>query len=992
MKKTKILLGSSVLLAGITALSIIINPSKKGNNRTNAVDIPDYTWDNVITCENWANSGKGFQFDFTYTKANEGDDSISLCPMGKVNGNDIRITSGYPIKINVSATGLVTSTYGNVIKNDDNTYTFSMMFDEVASSAWNTSQGITGTETITKIYFRWGGVQLTKLRSSLINSTMNVSPRAEVRDEETDNTKGLMFKSYVPKIVTGAKYGMAIVPNEYLGSMTDDYLETLTANGKAYSSSYCNPLQITSSDGYMYERYNSGYYIKCTLSTKEANYMRDFSAIPFEEIDGNRTYAWNINEEKDNLYEACSRVRNDSSLSADAQEYVHNVLSSVENKAASLSTSSVNAYIVENTDQILKNQALSNAETTLGFKAAKGETETAQLILKSTSSNLSYFVGMSDLINGSNIITSNNVEIDMEHYVNITSNWSSFEEHTSWQSQLYPDGAVVSTLGWWPDALIPMDIAVRDGRNVINTTNGANQGLFFRINVPADAAAGTYTGNVLINIVGQGTISVPVSLTVYNFSIANRTDAQTIINLSKSEVSALYGMNYNNVCDSPEYSSAYELLGDRGVSGGLIPVSWFNTNLDKYVATLKELKQTSKSKNYLLDFNTQNVKMDWKFNKTIGTRTINLDEDIFLADDDGDKKGLKTILRTLFDASTNELDLLEGAIIYDPHADEPSSPGAYIRNLLNFNSLRRSIDAVLADVASVTGKDKVKQSLNDVFYLMTAGPEQGISGKENDYAFCDVKSISNVTGGDKSYCNSLDAITYRSITDFTPNMMWVWNSGTNWKERSYKDDQGNPESSCGYCYDGLAGIYAGTDTTNRMWEYTCVQPVGPYPSYTLNTPMIKTRANRWREFNLNMEGFFFYMANRTQYHFSDETPEQVMTEEQILNGGIYYGGASSDGLLMYPVRDMFGYANRNLYWLSSLRLENTSEGNDDLNYLYLAKELIAQKANPTTYQARLTNICNTLSVDNCPAKVTNSSSILKTARENLVALINELMA
>lgn len=989
MKKKKLIILSSLLLASVTALTVGIVIS----NKDKSFETKAYTWDDAFVCENWFYSGKGFMFDFTYEKGTEDGvaDSIQFALMTRINGEDKMVTSIYPGGFDDDGYGNLTSRMGNLIKNEDGTYTYSMMFNEFKNQ-WNT--GIDGTETVSKIYFRWGTLQLNKIRSSLIDSTMNVAPKADVRNEEIDDDKGLMFYSFVPSIKTGAKYGMAIVPNEYIGKLTNGYCESFTANGKSFVESYCNPHQIDSSNPYLYNRYGGGYYIKCSLNVKEQNYLRDFSAVPFEEIDGVRTYAWNICEEKQNFYSVCSRLRGTNSP---VSEYVNTVLNTVQNKTANFSTTAVNAYIVDNTKQVLKTETLSNGATTLSFGAAKGETETGQLILSSTSSNLTYFAGISDLVNGSNIISHENVEIDMQHYVNIIHNWSSTSEHLSYLSDLYPDGNETCTLGWWPDALIPMQIAVRDGRNVINTTNGANQGLFIRINVPDDAASGTYTGNVIVYIPGQGTITVPVSLNVFNFSIANRKDANTIMNLSKTEIEKLYGIGYNNVCDSPQYASAYKVLADRGVSGGLVAKSWFNSNFEDYIEVVKNVVKQRKTDTYLVEFNQSNVTMRWTYRTSSSTsRTFNVDEDIFAFDDytnsyNEHRLGLKTILRGLFDASTNELDLLKGAVFYDPHADEPGTPSAYIRNVLNFNVLRCAIDAVLADVADVTGKDSVKDSLKKVFYLMTAGPEQGISGTKNDYAFSDVVSISNVTGGANCCCSNLSDIRYKQITNFTPNMMWDWNSGIDWTKKCHKDDKGNPESSCGYSYDGLAGIYAGTDTVNTMWEYTCVQPVAPYPSLTLNTPMLRIRTNRWRQVNLNMQGFMYYMANRTQSH-DDDGSESVMTEAQILDGGIYYGGASSDGLLMYPAYNTFNYADRNMYWLSSLRLENLGESNDDVNYLYLAKELIAQQANASSYEARLNNIYQSLhAVNDSPARVCNDGGVFKTARANLVSLIEELI-
>lgn len=996
MKKNCFLKTFSLVLVTAAITSVALISSSKAGEGVLGADI-QYIWDYPFTCENWYNSGKGFQFEFTYEKgtASDQEDHIQFCPM--VTG-DTRLTSGYPCKITVDGEGNVTSNKGNIIKNENGTYTYSMMFSDFTPDLWNTAEGINGTETVTKLYFRWGSLRLTKVRAFIIDSMMNVFPHGSVRDEENDNLHGLMFKAYIPSINQDAKYGMAIVPNEYLGKMTNNYCETLKSQGKSFVESYCNPLPITEDCPDLYDRYGGGYYIKCSLSVKENNYLRDFSAIAFEQVGNTRKYAWNTNEERDNLYSVCSRIRNVvSTFSGGAITYTHNVLNAVDNKTPSMSTSNVTAYVVDNTVQILKNQEITNSSTTLSFDAAKGETETGQIILKSTTpGTLNYFAGMSDLICDNHIITSDNVETSMQHYVNIISNWSGTSGHTSFLSDLYPGGHEDSELGYWPDALIPMHVAVRDGRNSINITNGANQGLFFRVNVPDNAVAGTYTGKVFIYIVGQGIISVPVSLNVHNFSIANRTNSNNIIILNKSQISALYGINYNNVCDSPYYSTAFDLLAERGISGGNVAKSWVNDYFDEYIATVKRFVQTStKTNSYLMEFNQENVKMNWTFrtNTLSGTRTIQVDEDVFTFADKNGKKGLTSFLRALFDESTNECDLLKGAVLYDPHADEPSTPSAYIRNVLNFNVLRCAIDKVLEDVSDVTGKDSVKQSLANVFYLMTAGPEQSIAGSQNEYAFCDVKSISTTSGGDNCCCSTLDDIKYRRVTDYCPNMMWDWESNINWKQKSYKDDSGNPKASCGYCYDELSGIYDGTESIKRMWEYTCVQPVSPYPSYTLNTPMIRIRANRWRQVKLNIAGFMYYMANRTHIHVDDNT-ETLCNEEQILNGQIYYSGASSDGLLMYPVYNTFNYADRNIYWLSSLRLENTAESNDDVNYLYLAKELIAAHGNQASDITRLNNIYNSLNSDttkNCPSAVTTSSSTFKTARNNLIALIEDLL-
>lgn len=976
MKAKKIIILSSLVLTsvGATRLGILFTRDKEPQ-----IVHANYIWDYPFECDEWLYSGKGFYFDFTFNK-----DEIIVNKRVSVElltneYNDRRLTN--KVYINFYTNGDITSTVGNIIKNDDDTYTFSAMFSEF-EGLLNVSEGATGHETCNKCNFREADIEIKKVRAGIIDTRMNVAPRAEIRDETEDNLNGLMFKCYVPEVKANTKYGMAIVPNEYLGELTSDYCNAFTTAGKRYVENYCVPQQITSSDP-IFDRYHGGYYIKCSMiDVKEANYFRDFSAVPFEESNGTRRYAWNINEEKDNLYDACTRAKiNNTSLSTNATSYMNGILNNVKNRSAALKTANLDTYVVNNTDQYMKDASVTSVGNQLVVKAAKGETETAQIVLSSKSGgNINYFAAVSNLENGSNIISNDNIETDIEHYINVETNWSGKDGHVSRLSNFYPNGAETLPTGWWPDALIPMDVGVRTGKNVISTTNGANQGLFFRIKIPGNAVAGTYTGNVVIYAVGEGLITVPIQLTVYNFSIENRTDSNNIIILNRSEMNALYQMGYNSAITSEHYKNGMKFLAERGVSGGLVAQNGTrNGQLEAYVDEVKKFVQNGKTNTYLLDFCQDTVSMEWYYRKSSSQTTkISITEDVFCCDDSSDeygfKYGLKSILNALVEASTNDLDLLEGAVIYDPHADEPNDPEDYVRNVLNYNSLRTAIDYVKAH-CDFTGKSNVLNSLDNIFYLCTAGPENQFVGTKNSKAYCDVSSISNVSGADKCACATLSDLKYTKLLNYVPNMMWAWNSGE--------------ESGSGQCWDEMKKIYDGTNPDGyTAWEYNCIQPISPYPSYATNAQMIRTRTNRWREFNLHLDGFMNYMANRTQYYKNDvSTPK---TEEQIFNGEIYYEDSSGDGLLMYPVHNMFGYANRNLYYLSTLRLENTAESNDDVNYLYLAKELIAQQTNPSSYETRLKNICETLSIDNCPAKVTNNSETLNTARTNLVNLILEL--
>jgi uncharacterized protein (TIGR03382 family) len=110
------------------------------------------------------------------------------------------------------------------------------------------------------------------------------------------------------------------------------------------------------------------------------------------------------------------------------------------------------------------------------------------------------------------------------------------------------DGAT----GVWPDALIPaVDPIVGEKRNAFpfDVPAGESRAVFVDVHVPADAPAGTYTGNVIVS--GGVSAQVPVTLTVWDFGMP-----------STATLRSAYGMNWNGPCmghgDSNCTNTAYE--------------------------------------------------------------------------------------------------------------------------------------------------------------------------------------------------------------------------------------------------------------------------------------------------------------------------------------------------------------------------------------------------------------------------------------------------
>lgn len=150
-----------------------------------------------------------------------------------------------------------------------------------------------------------------------------------------------------------------------------------------------------------------------------------------------------------------------------------------------------------NTVKVLQDDDINAfGDAILSFEAAKGETESAQLVLRAEA-DTAYDVTVGALTSSAgNTIPATAITAYALKYMNISSGFTGF------------------AAGAYPDAMIPMAYIKNAKENVLY--KGKNQGLWFDLKVPADAAAGVYGGEVQITAGGK-TIAVPVKLEVYDF-------------------------------------------------------------------------------------------------------------------------------------------------------------------------------------------------------------------------------------------------------------------------------------------------------------------------------------------------------------------------------------------------------------------------------------------------------------------------------------------
>ena len=142
--------------------------------------------------------------------------------------------------------------------------------------------------------------------------------------------------------------------------------------------------------------------------------------------------------------------------------------------------------------------------------AAKGEYEGSQIILSPEKDLESVTFEVADLKSGSEVFSKSNIEVFYEKYVHVT--------------KVY-DTATKASVGWYPDALVPMDAIVKAGENKVK--KGENQGIYIRFNVDTEQPAGVYEGTFTLRYEGESK-QIPVKLEVKDFTISEETHSRSL--------------------------------------------------------------------------------------------------------------------------------------------------------------------------------------------------------------------------------------------------------------------------------------------------------------------------------------------------------------------------------------------------------------------------------------------------------------------------------
>lgn len=157
-----------------------------------------------------------------------------------------------------------------------------------------------------------------------------------------------------------------------------------------------------------------------------------------------------------------------------------------------------------NTLKVLRDGTYPDLGKNLAISMAKGETEGAQLMVTPKRAVGAYNVTVSDLVgeNGAKIDKSA-VKVYVQKYLEVT-NKTAKQTNTD-----YP-------IGFYPDMLLPVDLAVEYGENTIGA--GHNQAFTVEVTTTAETQAGDYAGTVTVTLDGK-TETVPLTVTVWDIDI-----------------------------------------------------------------------------------------------------------------------------------------------------------------------------------------------------------------------------------------------------------------------------------------------------------------------------------------------------------------------------------------------------------------------------------------------------------------------------------------
>ena len=236
------------------------------------------------------------------------------------------------------------------------------------------------------------------------------------------------------------------------------------------------------------------------------------------------------------------------------------------------------AKIVQDDDG--KAASLAAQKNTLSIQMAKNEDEGAQLMLFGNR-NVSYEVFVTDLVNGSNVISADHIRLYQLKYLTV-------DDKTSSDITYGTPGAYAGEK--LPDGMLPFAKAVEYGENVILAGN--NQAIYVDVSTKSTDAAGTYTGTIVVKTAGQ-VYTLPISVVVQDVVLPDVSQLGTYAPYLGRD-----SFTSGELDGSDEMAALYvQVMQDYNISS-IIPASDDVMNIEKFLVNVR--RSYDSVSNYLL--------------------------------------------------------------------------------------------------------------------------------------------------------------------------------------------------------------------------------------------------------------------------------------------------------------------------------------------------------------------------------------------------------
>ncbi|MBQ9729126.1 MAG: DUF4091 domain-containing protein [Clostridia bacterium] len=563
------------------------------------------------------------------------------------------------------------------------------------------------------------------------------------------------------------------------------------------------------------------------------------------------------------------------------------------------------------------------ANTTLKLAAFQNEKESAQILITPNVAVGYYYLITSNLsTTRGDVLSISNIEIYHQKYVEITTIKS-----TGWT-----EGP-----GWYPDALLPQDAAVRYEENTIAL--GMNKGIWITFDIPEQQEAGVYTGTFEL-VIDEQSYLVPVELTVYNYAVS---EGQKLINS--------FGFNWSDVANFEGYASEeeipydlqvayYEFLLDNGISkpgdipgfigthyavygdvpeydhtrifedGYEVSVSYFNLYIRDYVEAVAAYVDDPRVAGYGLWLPTTSYQnYDGEGNSTSCVEKI----------------ALKKILEEMYEYSmANGVDLFKKAVGFMTWIDEfdastPEKKKSAKFNLEYMNGFfedasayfgRHSDDYPLGAGVSESFRAQVLESLANIYLVSTATTVTELDAETHPMVFCPAV--------DKYH------------TEVGREQIDAWAEAT--------------------------GI-------NVKWTYNA-DGTPPYPMYHIDDYLIAARMYDWMMYEYDVVGCLYWDTTLSWYAYDDADAGIAFGDvvDDFYANPLRYPTANGDGYMLYP-GSTYGVKGP----VGSIRLQSIRDGIEDYNLLYDLEAFMQDRAadkgveyNGDTFNTILRSLVDTL--------------------------------